>query len=371
MSDLSHNISIDISSFEKSGEEVRCFFSEPNVFKSKLWFDAWVQTISNHCESYLVRVTQQNKLCGFFFLCLVNERRRLFFQRRILFLNEFPRHGFDMTVELNGFLMPDELDKKILYKEILAYLGEYLEWDELQFRLLEWEDACAVRALPSSLEFWIEVEKQDVDRVAVLSPCKSWSQNELSLYSKNKRYQIRRAKKAYEDRYGAVLVSQADSLDCALAWFELLGDMHTKYWNLKGKRGAFAEPRWVEFHENIIRSGFSEGSIQILHIRSGGESIGYIYNLLHHGKVYNIQSGFLYEMENKFKPGFLSHYLAMKHCHDLGVSEYHFLAGGEGYKKSLSNEFRELVSLSIRRKTISLYLENSLLAVVRFVRKFK
>ena len=51
----------------------------------------------------------------------------------------------------------------------------------------------------------------------------------------------------------------------------------------------------------------------MLRITAGGRIIGYLYNFVHAGHVYNYQSGFAYEDDPVVKPGFVSHYLAIEH----------------------------------------------------------
>jgi CelD/BcsL family acetyltransferase involved in cellulose biosynthesis len=109
--------------------------------------------------------------------------------------------------------------------------------------------------------------------------------------SPNRRSKIRRSFKEYE-KQETLEVSTAASIDEALAYFHALGTLHTQRWNRVGIAGSFAQPSWVAFHQDVIKTAFPREEIQLLRIGCGKRDIGYIYNVLWRGAVLMLQSGF-------------------------------------------------------------------------------
>ncbi len=67
-----------------------------------------------------------------------------------------------------------------------------------------------------------------------------------------------------------------------------------------------------------------------------------LLNFVFRGEAYSYQSGFAYSDDNRDKPGLLCHALAAADHIKRGVRLYHFMAGQDRYKASLSNAVEEL-----------------------------
>ena len=99
----------------------------------------------------------------------------------------------------------------------------------------------------------------------------------------------------------------------------------------------------------------------LLEVSAGTELIGALYGFVDHGRLYFYQSGFHYETDNRLKPGFLTHYLAIRHYLEQStVNEYDFLAGDSQYKRSFATETRPLYWIVVRRSTVPSILFRSL-----------
>jgi CelD/BcsL family acetyltransferase involved in cellulose biosynthesis len=159
----------------------------------------------------------------------------------------------------------------------------------------------------------------------------------LSLLSANKRSQIRRSIKQYEVD-AKIQSQQATSAEEALVMLDELARLHEQAWQNRGKTGAFSNKYFFEFHKNLVRNHFCTGSIQLLHIFSEKETIGYLYNFIHHRKVLFYQSGLNYSAGNHYRPGLVSHYYAILHNAVQNMDTYDFLAGDAEYKRSLATD---------------------------------
>src|SRR5690606_14565455 len=91
----------------------------------------------------------------------------------------------------------------------------------------------------------------------------------LSTLSRNRRWQIRRSIRHYEQTAGPLDCQSAQSAEQALEWFEQMGELHTRRWNRDGLAGSFANPIWVEFHRRLIGRAFDRQEIQLLKITAG------------------------------------------------------------------------------------------------------
>ncbi|MBW6493741.1 MAG: GNAT family N-acetyltransferase [Burkholderiaceae bacterium] len=159
--------------------------------------------------------------------------------------------------------------------------------------------------------------------------------------SRNTRSQLRRSLKLYGER-GAVEITPAANPDEAAVFMGELGELHRALWRRRGSGGGFRTDEIMRFHRALIARGQAASHIDMVRASAGGTAIGYLYNLVHRGKVYFYQSGFEYEADAKLKPGLCTHALAIEHYGARGFSEYDFLAGDARYKRSLAQGEREL-----------------------------
>jgi CelD/BcsL family acetyltransferase involved in cellulose biosynthesis len=94
--------------------------------------------------------------------------------------------------------------------------------------------------------------------------------------------------------------------------------------------------------------------VELLRVRAGNEDLGYLYNFLVDGKVLFFQSGFSYTdaEDARYKPGLVTHTVAIEHYQGRGFKEYDFLAGEARYKRSLGKSLRSLCWAVIYRQTL-------------------
>ena len=173
--------------------------------------------------------------------------------------------------------------------------------------------------------------------------------------TRNTRQQIRRSIRYYQQR-GSVTLDRAEDVAQALDWLDALEVLHTKYWNNRGKSGAFSNPSFKSFHRNLISTSFADGVPDLLQLRAGDTVLGYLYNFRWRGVGYSYQSGFLYEQDTQARPGLVAHALAMQKYRTEGISTYNFLAGESRYKSSLSTGKDELLWIVARRPRLPRWL---------------
>jgi CelD/BcsL family acetyltransferase involved in cellulose biosynthesis len=173
----------------------------------------------------------------------------------------------------------------------------------------------------------------------------------LDQLSANLRQQLRRSLRGWE-AIGPLTCDIATTQGQADAFLDGLKALHQRYWNGRGRPGAFAEPDFERFHRALSRRAGPGQSVDLIRVRAGGTVIGYLYNLVHHGVVAAYQSGFDFgEDAGRLRPGLVCHLLAIEHYRRAGMNRYDFLGGEARYKRGFSNAETELLWLEVRPKT--------------------
>ena len=181
----------------------------------------------------------------------------------------------------------------------------------------------------------------------------------LAMLSANRRRQIRKSQRDLGD-VGELSVRESTSCDEALQMLDTLAEFHQAEWESRGEPGAFATRYFRDFHRALIRERFDREEIQLLMISAGNLPVGYLYNFVYDGQVLFYQSGFNYEKTRKFRPGVISHYLAIEHNLAKGFERYNFLAGDAQYKKSMATASDTLYWVVIARNGLFARTENFL-----------
>lgn len=169
--------------------------------------------------------------------------------------------------------------------------------------------------------------------------------------SSNSRSQIRRSIKLYSAR-GELRVAAAESADEAKTFLHELALLHRKGFSQRGREGGFRTQRFIHFHRALIDSLWPSAAVAILRVSSGDTPFAYLYNFVHHRRVYFYQCGFEYLEDPKLKPGLVAHFLAINYFIPKGMVEYDFMAGDARYKLSLANAERKLGWTRIERQSL-------------------
>jgi CelD/BcsL family acetyltransferase involved in cellulose biosynthesis len=167
----------------------------------------------------------------------------------------------------------------------------------------------------------------------------------LAAVSANTRAQIRRSYKLY----GKVESTVAADRKTALEIYEELVDLHQRWWNQRGQRGAFASDHFTSMHRRLIERRFESGEIQLIRIQSGGATIGCLYNFDYCGVVSFYQSGLRIESDNRLKPGYVCHAEAIRHSLTARRHTYDFMASFDEYKIRMATHKRELIWARIQK----------------------
>jgi CelD/BcsL family acetyltransferase involved in cellulose biosynthesis len=201
-----------------------------------------------------------------------------------------------------------------------------------------------------------------------LAPLRAAGTSYLDSLSANTRQQIRRSIRLYERR-GPLTATRARDAHEALAFLDELKILHQRYWTGRGEPGGFAYPFFERFQRRLIATSLADGALELVRIACGPAAIGYVYNLVHAGRVMAYQTGIDYEDDAKLKPGLVSHALCIQMHLDEGAEVYDFMAGAARYKASMATRGPDMVYCVLERPTLPLRLEQALRGLRRRLRR--
>lgn len=328
-----------------------------SFFQSWGWVGTWLHSMPATVRVRLIVAELANEVVGLGILVPQKLRRHVAFTSRALFLNEAGQAKYDFIVEHNGFLLKSGIEAEVLEACMRYLVSDQLDWDELFVSGIRADSPLFNRPFLDQLGLGQRVLRISVSPYVDLEELRLSRLDYLSTVSSNRRAQIRRSVRKYERR-GPVELRVAATPDEAHQVFDRLKELHQAHWTAKGQCGSFALETWERFHRALIDTRFPYGEIQMAQISAGGETIGCLYNIVKNGWVYVQQTGFRYETDRDFRPGYVSHYLAIEYNMKRGEKAYDFLAGESQYKTSLSNKDHQLMWVVLQRKRTKFMVEN-------------
>ena len=346
----------DFAALEKKWIELQSR-AECSFFQSWGWVSSWIGALPPRLRPQALEVRLDDRVVGLALLGNQKIWRYGVVPSNALFVTETGSRQFDcLTVEHNGFLVESGLSKAVLLEGISGLTKLRLPWDELflsgivQDGLADYLES----AQRAQLRTLIKLEKPyyyvDCDMI------RQSGGDYLGQLGRNTRSQIRRAARAYEER-GPIGFHVAETLERAQTCFENLRSLHQQYWIAQGMPGAFGSEFALDFHHKMIRNRFPQGEIQLAEISTGSTPIGYLYNYVFNGVVYNYQSAFHYNDDARLKPGLVSHCRAVQYNIDAGMKTYDLLMGTQRFKQNLSTHEGKMAWLVLQKPRIRFRLE--------------
>lgn len=332
--------------------------AELSFFQSWQWIGTWLESLPRHVTPLLLHVQRGGVTVGLAILTRREIVRYGLLRSKALFLNDTGDPALDeITIEHNGFLAERGRDAAIAQACMDFLLRDYVDWDELFLDGLRQPDLVETLALGRA-------RLRNVSRrqcyFVDLGVLRQTGGDYLSMLGKNTRYTIRRSVRAYQ-KHGTLHLEQAATVLQAQEFLDRLRHFHQRYWLQKGMPGSFANSFFTEFHTRLIEQGMVAGTIQMLRLTSGGDEIGYLYNFVHRGRVYNYQSGFDYDLVGAHgRPGLVCHAQAVEYNEKQGHAVYDFMAGDSDYKKNLGTASETMTWSVVQQARLKFRIEDVL-----------
>lgn len=351
------------SSFEEN--------ASPSYFQTWSWLGSWWEYSGKYFNPQLLAVKRNQTTVALSIFTTSQIRRHYLVNSKQCHLNESGSKEYDFIIEHNGILTTEPNEREICVATIKGILSNNLEIDEIVFSGINHQRYNAYLQAGNELGLQPKTTRTDFFSFVNLDELRNKKIDFISTLSKNTRPRIRRSIKAFEAELGKINIQEASSVDQSLQYLTRLKALHQDHWVSKGMPGSFKNKNWESFIVNMINTEFENGRIQLLKITAGDTEIGYILNLVYDGYVNMLQSGFKYFPDNKMKPGYVSHYLAIQHNIDKGNHTYDFLAGKSQYKESLASKKESLYWLTLQRRKPIFYLEDLAIRTARTLRGFR
>jgi CelD/BcsL family acetyltransferase involved in cellulose biosynthesis len=318
--------------------------SQCSFFLTTAWVESWLEVFGTQLHPSILTFTSGSQVVG---ACLlVNSRPGFnpFFIKRVS-LNTWGESATDTTyVEFNNLLTRIGWEAPVA-KALAEHLRDQ-DWDEFNLPGFSWGPA--YDALKGEFDDLVCEENPNpchhVDLAALRSSGRTYEMAMSAGARKHLRQNIR-----YHSEMGAVRIEAAADLEAARAMFEELAELSRKYWATKSQRSSFSSLRFTTFHRALIGKCFASGGVQMLRISAGQQTIGVLYNLIHRGKVYFYQCGYLYTSDKRLSPGRVALSLAIQYCLDAGYDDFDFLSGQGKYKEWMSTDSRSLVWATFKK----------------------
>ncbi|WP_247516041.1 GNAT family N-acetyltransferase [Bradyrhizobium sp. 190] len=333
-----------------------------SFFLSWLWIGTWLRHLPDGTQPHVLVARSSSKIVGLAIIC----RRRAWslgpHARARWLLNETGDTRFDrLFIEYNNILA--EQSDAVIAAGLDALTSRLRRADQLVLSGIDPDLELAACRAAGRVGLVTEVKQADAALWVDFAKVRQQGGNYRATLGRSTRQAVSRAMRLYAER-GPVELRIMETTTEALAAFDLLSDFHRSRW---GRRGAFANPGFRPFHEELIARGVPMGAVRISRTLAGDQTIGVVYNFVHDGRVLNYQSGFLYESDGRLKPGLVSHVLAIEDSIARGERGYDFLAGGAGHKSRLANREHAMKWIAIGRDSSERRIEAKLRGAKRIL----
>jgi len=328
--------------------------SNTSFYLSWTWMENWLKCLSSDEKVIFVYASYLSSPVFCYFLGIQKQIDNKIIYSSRAYLNKTGILEKDtITVEYNGILV----DKNFQEIDFTQVFQKTNGWHELVAGFVSPHQTKYFDSQTTNYNCRIQSEEKGyyVDLEAVRK-----SNNDLlPLLSKNKRSQIKRSMKAYA-KDGEIRLETAKNYDEIINSFNNLQELHQKAWQKKGLPGAFSNKFFTHFHKCLVKNNAGTKNIDFINVYAKNTLIGSLYNFIYDNQVYFYQSGFEYRTENVYKPGLITHYLAINHYASLGYQTYDLLVGELDYKKSISSHSYPMPSYRLRTNKLRFKLEDSL-----------
>lgn len=341
--------------------------ASPSFFLSWLWIGTWLAHLPKDAEPHILTARTCDLIVGMAVVCRRKTWRLGLRPRAKWLLHETGAAQFDrLCIEYNGILADSSAAEAIIracLDNAIRYLGKS---DQLVLSGITADVEAVARRAAAGAGLLEEVSETQTAHWVDFAEIRRLRMDYRASLGRNTRQAVSRTLRLYGER-GLVEYRVMETVPEALAAFAELAELHRARW---GGKGAFANPAFRPFHEDLIARGVPTGAVRISRTTVAGRTIGVLYNFVHGGEVLHYQSGFLYEEDAKLKPGLLSHVLAIEDGFARGELGYDFMAGSAGHKSRLANTERSLKWIVFGRDTIERRIETRVRHAKRVLAKF-
>lgn len=338
---------LDTEGFRQAGEAWNSLASSmavPSVFCTWEWVYTWWEHFGEAYDPLILAVYDGHELKGILPLALQKAAAA-----------KSPLKGRVLSYCSSRELYPDHLDIICAGEDasrcldaVFGYLAdEFNSWDVIDISLLSEGSNLLSYIKNGQLGYQADVKQRST--APFLRLAGSFEDYNKSFDSKQ-RYNIKSRQKKLRDQFGAVYERSAPG--AASEHLRDLFRLHALRAARKNIVSTFQGEELLNFHDALISRLGADDRVWLRLIRTGsGEVIAVLYGFSFRARLFYYQIGIDPEWE-RYGPGTVLIYEAIKEAYATGHEEFDFLRGNEGYKSSWTSECRDLFALSIYNKTL-------------------
>jgi len=336
--------------------------ADRSFFLSWTWVGTWLDTFTS--SPWVIRVCDSSgRVIGLGVFCEASETRKKIIRAKQLRLHETGDPEQDViTIEYNTILAERGMEQAVWFAALKALNGpDAPKWDEVIVGGATDADAALFSQLGLSVQRRAEASSAYVDLAGLREKGVEDAEGYVATLGKSTRSQIRRSMKLYRKR-GELELDVAGSLEEARSFLAELSPHHEAKWNAMGQRGATQKEEYMRFHMRMMECAYAPDSpngVEFLRARAGDHAFGWLYNFVDRGTVLFYLSGFVFEEDNKLKPGLVTHALAIEHHLQAGMDTYDFMGGDNRYKTNMGQQGPDIVAYALQRNTFPMMLERT------------
>ncbi len=316
--------------------------AQPSYFLSWGYIEHWLAALPADERPALAVICDGGAPAAAFFLARRRLRRNLVMTTSALYFNATGSPAHDqLAIEHNGMLAAPGARRSLA--GVLDLLPD--DWDELYLPAIDRYAFDDLGAAPLDAHYRVQIVHEDAAPFVDLEAVRSVGGGYDALLPASTRTQLQRAR----GLIGGIDLEIALDEPHALDIYDELIRLSVRRWTTRGRRGAFADPAFAQFHRELIRNRIHHGEIQLVRVKTGATTLGCFYNFLYRGRVSFYQCGLATFDDPHIKPGYLCHAAAVEYNALAGHSFYDLLGGQAAYKENLATGTHRRVWLRVQR----------------------
>ena len=314
---------------------------DKNIFLTWEWLSSWWRHYGDKRRFILVAVSGNEKILAA--APLMSSKYKLYGLK----LGKMEFSGTP-AADYHTFLLTEKRTEHVkLIMEYANYVAA--DWDCIEFKEVP-EDSETVKILRAFSKESFKFEERIINLCPyILLPGKfeDYFQGLGSNWRRNMRRWGKKLKKDYKVDFN--IHNDLDTLDGAMKTFF---NLHQKRWQSQKHSGAFADPKFRDFHHDVAKSFAEKGWLSLCFLTLNGEPVSAVYAFKYANKIFNYLTGFDPQY-SEYRVGHLIFMYFIKHSIENGLREFDFMRGGESYKlqwKALTR--RNLEVRAVRKRIV-------------------
>jgi hypothetical protein len=326
----------DLQSIRERWNELALCMRLPSVFSTWEWMSLWWKHFGEAYRPLVLLIYDRHELAGILPLAV----RTMIIEDGVIPARTLSLWG---SIELS----PDHLDivasnenAKPCIEAALSFLrNDYRQWDILYFSHLDGESHLLHEIKENLGLLDTDIHQVSVaPYIAIEEDHKSEIENYLKSLGKNRRHDIRRRTRILYDENSIQYISAGLSIDPGT--IETLFDLHKLRAETKGIKTSFSGSELLNFHTEVAETFARRDWLRLRFLKHGDEAVAAIYCFSFAGRWFGYQSGLNPDWESK-GAGSVLLFTGIQEAFSENMVEFDFLRGGEAYKNTWTNRYRD------------------------------